>query len=190
MKTKIILLLFSFLWLFSCTKGRSIKFKEKEDKVPTEINHFYFYINKNGTRELMVAKKPFSFNTFPPSKIHVGETGLYRQFTSIDAYREDKFNYTISLYKNITHAGIYQMMHYDMLETGNSTSVHSKAHIYYNSKMYISEDNCGMVDITYLSPSKEEMKATFNMTLYNSQNPQDSLVIEDGHFWINVNTLD
>jgi len=192
MKTKLFILFLTLLSVSSCSKDKRINDKEKEEKPPTEVNHFYFYVNKNGEKNLYVAEEYSGVEGHQYGITYYENVGAHHQISQLNGDSHNKFMYTISFLDNITHTGIYQMMHSDLIEngTGGFTYLYqSQAFLSILNGIYISEDNCGTVDITYLSPDKKEFKGDFNMILYNPTNPQDSIVIEDGHFWIDMNTL-
>jgi len=114
----------------------------------------------------------------------------------LEATRHENPFFDLNLFFNgrITHTGTYTLMHSDQGDTssangGNTYLYQNQAFVYGLGGFYISEDNCGSIEITYLSPDKREFKGTFNMTLYNPYVANDSIVIKNGLFWINLDTI-
>ena len=196
MKTKILLLSLIFLTLSGCIKLKSAEpVKNEEPKPPTTVNHFYFYIEKDGNDKLYVAEDYFGDLGKIPGIGFNEEAGANDQGQMLEGYKHDSFNLGLFFYGGITHTDPYTLKHSDEGTpegAGGYTYLNqNQAYIYvynYPHVLYISEDNCGSVEITYLSPDKREFKGNFNMTLY-SPVAQDSLVIKNGHFWVDLDKL-
>ena len=101
----------------------------------------------------------------------------------------------ISFYQGINGIGkiTLNQSHYDTCQVfDNHAFFHGQKElgsdgIYHNIAFY-THDGSGTVNITYLSPDKKHFKGTFEMTVYH-ENTNRPIHITDGHFNINLNTL-
>ena len=196
MKTKLLLLGLTFGLLSGCIKFNPFApVKNKEIKPPTTVNHFYFYTEKDGKDELCIAENYYDFDHYRNGIDFFEETGANHQGQILNGYKYASFDMGLFFYQGITHTGTYLLKHSDEGTTGGVgyTYLNQNQAYTYNACGYpyylcISEDNCGSIEITYLSPDKREFKGKFNMILY-SPDSQDSIVIKNGHFWIDLDKL-
>ncbi len=193
MKIKFIIFVLSTLLLNGCIKMEDLARKIfKEPEPPTTVNHFYFYVKKDGKDKLFIAKDQYGDLGMLPGIRFEEEAGANNQGQLLEG-SSYAFRLGIFFYGGISHTGIYTLKHSDEATpqgAGGNTQLNQNQAYMYGSEypdVYISEDNCGSVEITYLSPDKREFKGRFNMTLY-SPFAHDSIVIKNGHFWINLDT--
>lgn len=195
MKAKILLLGLILLILFVSCKRRILYPISKEKlKPPTTVNHFYFYTEKDAKDKLWIAENYYDFDHYRNGIDFFEEAGVNHQGQILIGFKHSSFDMGLFFYPGITHTGIYTLNHSDEAITesyGYTFLNQNQAYIYplfAQNYRYISEDNCGSIEITYLSPDKREFKGKFNMILY-SPDSQDSIVIKNGHFWIDLDKL-
>ncbi len=194
MRYKIILMLMLVISTVSCKRKILYPIPKSEPKPPTTVNHFYFYFEKDGKDELYIAENYYDFDHYRNGIDFFEDAGANHQGQLLIGFKHASFDMGLFFYPGITHTGIYTLKHSDeaMTESNGYTYLNqNQAYIYplfTHNYQYISEDNCGSVEITYLSSDKREFKGRFNMTLYAPQS-QDSIVIKNGHFWIDLDKL-
>ncbi len=192
MKTKLLIIGFSFLLFLGCSRPRTLY--PLPEQPSQGLNHLYFYGTINGGyAELYVASPLFTFITYDPGITYNPLCGNHQQGTSITAtkYKEPRFYLSLFFYNGINHTGIYPLSDTDISTVplcDTSLNQH-QAGLYLGGEKYVSKDHCGNIKINYLSPDKKEFKGIFNMTLYNANNSQDSIVIRNGDFWIHIDSL-
>ena len=174
-----LILLFLTLSNVSCIKSK----EDTEDKLPTGENTMYYYIDG----ELYV-----------PKGKNIG--GMYAPAIGFGRCLDDSFDFvTLNLLLHF-HNGIQQtgkvtlnQSHYDACQVhDNHAFLHGQKELgndgVWHNINYYTHDGSGTVNITYLSPDKKHFKGTFEMTVYH-ENTNRPIHITDGHFNINLNTL-
>ncbi len=193
MKLKLLYIL-TAITLTSCIKlGPGFQNKKDEPHPPSGLNHFYFYTELNGQDVLYVAKKSFGLGLGDnmPAIEFDQQSGANYQGQALYGNNHNIFRFELFFNGGITHTGTYLLKATDSPEYDihvTNLNQHQAFLFLANRGIFLSKDNCGSIDITYLSPDKKEFKGKFNMTLY-AYNRQDSIKIKNGHFWINIDSL-
>ncbi len=180
MKTIIYYFVLASVVIFS-TASSCKKPTETEEQLPTGENTLYCYVDgglyipKTGDSTPPVPAIYFSLCTDETSfLLGAGDLVLFFQngITQIGSITLNQSHYDVCQVRD-NHA------YYAKKENMNGTFL---------TKLYYTHDGSGTVNITYLSEDKRKFKGTFEMTVYH-ENTNEPIEITDGHFNINLDTL-
>ena len=162
-----------------------IKSKEDEDKLPSGENTMYFYVD--GRLNI-------------PEGQNIGgwyDPAISYSICDINSPTFDistSNNLYLHFYNGIQQTGeiILNQSHYDLCQVFDNHAMYGQKELgndgVWHNIDYYTHDGSGTVNITYLSPDKKHFKGTFEMTVYH-ENTNRPIHITDGHFNINLNTL-
>lgn len=166
MKTikKIIKYVFIIVFLSSASCNPS-----DEQEIPTGDHSFYCYIDG----ELFVPRGNSNITTSPSSD---GYT-FYKWDNNTTVIAKDYRKYTVFFNTINRNIGIVNL-------SDSSGSLHdynnNHAIIRKNGVLYLSKENSGT--ITFTESSTDNVKGTFEFTLYNENDDNDTIQVTDGHF--------
>jgi len=163
----------------SCNKP-----KEQEETLPNGENTMYYYIDGN--------------LTIPESSSSGGMTipAINYGICDIDSPTFDigTTNISFQFYNGISDVGVITLnqSNYDTCQVFDNHGLYHASELWddgiYHTTWYYTLDGTGEINITYLSEDKKHFKGTFQMTVYH-MNTGSEKQITDGHFNINLNTL-
>lgn len=166
MKTikKIIKYVFIIVFLSSASCNPS-----DEQEIPTGDHSFYCYIDG----ELFVPRGNSNITTSPSSD---GYT-FYKWDNNTTVIAKDYRKYTVFFNTINRNIGIVNLS-----DSSGSLDDYNNNHaiIRKNGVLYLSKENSGT--ITFTESSTDNVKGTFEFTLYNENDDNDTIQVTDGHF--------
>ena len=187
MKKTVYYLVFVMLMMLttvvSCTITRGENDPE-EQELPTGENTMYYYVDGK---------------LYIPEDQNIGGMWAPAISYSICDINSSTFDLgTLNLLLHF-HNGIQQtgeitlnQSHYDACQVRDNHAFYGQKELcddgVFHNIDYYTHDGSGTVNITYLSEDKRKFKGTFEMTVYH-ENTNEPIEITDGHFNINLDTL-
>ena len=183
MKKIVYLFVFVSLIVFSIASSCK-KPKDTGDELPTGENTMYFYVDGK---------------LFIPEDSNIG--GIYAHAinysicdTNNSTFDLNTTNLLLHFYNGIQQTGkiVLKQSYYNSCQVHDNHGYYVQSELWndgiYHTTWYYTHDGSGTVNITYLSADKKHFKGTFEMTVYH-ENTGVEKHITDGHFNINLNTL-
>ena len=153
-----------------------------EPQLPTGENTMYYYVDG----ELYIPEGSGGFlQPYTPAI----------SYSICDEYSFDIYtlNFFLHFHNGLQEIGIVTLnqSHYDTCQIPDNHSFITQKELengIYHHIHYYTHDGSGTVNITYLSDDKKHFKGTFQMTVYH-EDTNEEIQITDGHFNINLDTL-
>ncbi len=187
-RTKTITLLIIFSVLASCTKEEIIP---DSTILPSGENTMYYYIDGG----LYIPKSTLDL-PFP----NIPAISFY-QCSNSESFRLETKNLELFFYEGIQQSEIapinqYQSNQNTCEQTSNFAIFYNKVKVgifengdpAYDYVTLPTDNNAGMLNITWSSANHRQFKGTFEFTVYDEDGPKN-IHITDGHFDINLDTL-
>jgi len=175
---------FAFTIVLMSTIASSCKKpKDEKSELPTGENTMYYYVD--GVLHI-------------PKGQHIG--GVWEPAISYSvclhggSFDLVTLSFFIHFYNGIQSTGpiLLNQGHYDSCQVLDNHAIFVKKELGSDGILhnidYYTHDGSGTINITYLSADKRKFKGTFEMTVYH-ENTNAEIHITDGHFNINLDTL-
>ena len=186
MKKTVYYLVFVMLMMLttavSCTITRGEN-EPEEQELPTGENTIYYYVDG----KLYIPEDQNIGGILTPAIDFYFCTGGI----SLQLYTT---NMCILFYNGIHETGeiTLNQSNYDACQVRDNHGFYVQSELWddgvFHTTWYYTHDGSGTVNITYLSEDKRKFKGTFEMTVYH-ENTNEPIEITDGHFNINLDTL-